>query len=169
METNTYLLAALVENRPGVLQRVSGLFRRRNFNIESISVGVSEKPGISRMTLAVTGDQKVLEQVMKQLNRLVEVIKVSELERESTVVRELALVKISTKNMNSRAEIIQYVNIFRGRVIDASRDSLIVEITGDTSKVQAFLHMVEEFGIKEMAKTGLTAMARGPKVREAEK
>ena len=121
------------------------------------------------MTLAVTGDQKVLEQVMKQLNRLVEVIKVSELERESTVVRELALVKISTKNMNSRAEIIQYVNIFRGRVIDASRDSLIVEITGDTSKVEAFLHMVEEFGIKEMAKTGLTAMARGPKVREAEK
>jgi acetolactate synthase-1/3 small subunit len=157
----THILVAMVEDRPGVMQRVSGLFRRRNFNIDSITVGHSEKPGISRMTLTVTGDHAVLEQVMKQLNKLIEVLKVIELDKGSSVVRELALVKISTKNETARAEVVSYVNIFRGRIVDVSRDSLIVEITGDSSKIDAFVNLVSSYGIRELARTGITAMSRG--------
>jgi acetolactate synthase-1/3 small subunit len=159
----THVLIALVEDRPGVMQRVSGLFRRRNFNIDSITVGRSEKEGISRMTLTVRGDQRILEQVMKQLNKLVEVLKVIQVEEAESVMRELALLKISTKDQNSRAEIVQYVNIFRGRIVDAGKDSLIVEITGDSEKIGAFVNLVSAFGIKELAKTGVTAMTRGTK------
>ncbi|MBI5253324.1 MAG: acetolactate synthase small subunit [Euryarchaeota archaeon] len=159
----THVLVALVEDRPGVMQRVSGLFRRRNFNIDSITVGRSEKEGISRMTLTVRGDQRILEQVMKQLNKLVEVLKVTQVEGADSVMRELALVKISTKDQNSRAEIVQYVNIFRGRIVDVGKDSLIVEITGDSEKIDAFVNLVSTFGIKELAKTGVTAMTRGTK------
>lgn len=159
----THVLVALVEDRPGVMQRVSGLFRRRNFNIDSITVGRSEKEGISRMTLTVRGDQRILEQVMKQLNKLVEVLKVTQVEGADSVMRELALVKISTKDQNSRAEIVQYVNIFRGRIVDVGKDSLIVEITGDSEKIDAFVNLVGTFGIKELAKTGVTAMTRGTK------
>lgn len=159
----THVLVALVEDRPGVMQRVSGLFRRRNFNIDSITVGRSEKEGISRMTLTVRGDQKILEQVMKQLNKLVEVLKVTKIESADSVMRELALVKISAKDQNSRAEVVQYVNIFRGRIVDVGKDSLIVEITGDSEKIDAFVNLVSAFGIKELAKTGVTAMTRGMK------
>jgi acetolactate synthase-1/3 small subunit len=159
----SHILVAWVEDRPGVMQRVSGLFRKRNFNIDSITVGHSEKKGISRMTLTVTGDDRVLEQVIKQLNKLIEVIKVTKLEREESVTRELALVKIGTKNEDVRAEIVQYVNIFRGRIVDVSKDSLIVEITGDSAKIDAFVKLMESYEIKELAKTGLTAMTRGSK------
>lgn len=159
----THVLVALVEDRPGVMQRVSGLFRKRNFNIDSITVGRSEKEGISRMTLTVRGDQRILEQVIKQLNKLVEVLKVAQVEGADSVMRELALVKISTKDQNSSAEIVQYVNIFRGRIVDVGKDSLIVEITGDRSKIDAFVNLVSTFGIKELAKTGVTAMTRGTK------
>ncbi len=161
--SETHVLVALVEDRPGVMQRVSGLFRKRNFNIDSITVGRSEKEGISRMTLTVRGDQRILEQVMKQLNKLVEVLKVVQVEGADSVMRELALVKISTKDQNSRAEIVQYVNIFRGRIVDVGKDSLIVEITGDSEKIDAFVNFVSTFGIKELAKTGVTAMTRGTK------
>ncbi len=157
----THVLVALVEDRPGVMQRVSGLFRKRNFNIDSITVGRSEKEGISRMTLTVRGDQRILEQVMKQLNKLVEVLKVIQVEGADSVMRELALMKISTKDQNSRAEIVQYVNIFRGRIVDVGKDSLIVEITGDSEKIDAFVNLASTFGIKELAKTGVTAMTRG--------
>lgn len=160
---NKHILVALVEDRPGVMQRVSGLFRKRNFNIDSITVGHSEKEGISRMTLTVTGDQQVLEQVMKQLNKLVDVLKVVKLEKKNTVVRELALVKISIKNENVRSEVISYSNIFRGRVVDVSADSMIIEITGESAKVDAFIALVSQFGIKELTRTGVTAMIRGIK------
>jgi acetolactate synthase-1/3 small subunit len=163
MAEESHILVALVEDRPGVMQRVSGLFRKRNFNIDSISVGHSEKKGISRMTLTVTGDKQVLEQVMKQLNKLIEVLKVSKLDWDDSVTRELALVKITTRDEESRAEIVQYVNIFRGRIVDVSKASLIVEITGDSAKIDAFIKLVEPFGIKELAKTGTTAMVRGAK------
>jgi acetolactate synthase-1/3 small subunit len=113
------------------------------------------------MTLTVTGDHAVLEQVMKQLNKLIEVLKVIELDKGSSVVRELALVKISTKNETARAEVVSYVNIFRGRIVDVSRDSLIVEITGDSSKIDAFVNLVSSYGIRELARTGITAMSRG--------
>lgn len=157
----THILVALVEDKPGVMQRVSGLFRKRNFNIDSITVGHSEKPGVSRMTLTVTGDHAVLEQVMKQLNKVIEVLKVIELNKKSSVQRELALVKIRTKNETARAEVVSYVNIFRGRIVDVSKDSLIVEITGDSSKIEAFVKLVSTFGVHELARTGVTAMARG--------
>ncbi|MFQ5816133.1 MAG: acetolactate synthase small subunit [Candidatus Hydrothermarchaeaceae archaeon] len=156
-----HILVVLVEDHPGVLQRVAGMFRKRNFNIDSITVGHSEQEGISRMTITVRGDTQVLEQVMKQLNKLIEVIKVLELPRDDTVSRELALLKIKTKDEKARAEVVQYANIFRGRVIDVRKDSLIVEITGDRDKVDAFVKLASMFGIQELAKTGVTAMARG--------
>ncbi len=160
-EDQIHILVTLVEDKPGVLQRVSGLFSRRNFNIDSITVGHSEKKGISRMTIAVRGDTRVLEQVMKQLNKLIEVRKVTKLEKDETVARELALVKITTKDETARAEVVQYANIFRGRIIDVKKDSLVVEITGERSKIDAFVNLVSMFGIQELAKTGMTAMARG--------
>ncbi len=160
-----HILSVLVEDKPGVMQRVSGLFRRRNFNIDSITVGHSEKKGISRITLTVAGDRKILEQVMKQLNKLIEVIKVSELSEKESVVRELALVKVRTKNEGVRSELISYANIFRGRIIDVSKDSMIIEITGDSEKIDAFIDLVKIYGILELARTGITAMVRGAKKR----
>lgn len=155
-----HLIYALVEDRPGVMQRVSGLFTRRNFNIDTISVGHTGKRGISRISLTVRGSRKDLEQVMKQLSKIIEVRKVVELKKDTSVARELALVKISTKDEDQRAEVIQYVNIFRGRIVDVCKETMIVEITGDSAKVAAFLQLVKTFGIKELAKTGITAMAR---------
>ena len=158
-----YILSVLVEDKPGVMQRVSGLFRRRNFNIDSITVGHSEKKGVSRITLTVAGDRKILEQVMKQLNKLIEVVKVSELSEKESVVRELALVKVRTKNESMRSELISYANIFRGRIVDVSKDSMIIEITGDSEKIDAFIDLVKIYGILELARTGITAMIRGAK------
>jgi len=155
-----HIIYALVEDRPGVMQRISGLFTRRNFNIDTISVGRSEKKGISRISLSVRGSRKDLEQVMKQLSKIIEVRKVVELKKDTSVARELALVKIATKDEDQRAEVIQYVNIFRGRIVDVSKDSMVVEITGDSAKVDAFLQLVKTFGLKELAKTGITAMSR---------
>ncbi|RLG58961.1 MAG: acetolactate synthase small subunit [Candidatus Hydrothermarchaeota archaeon] len=163
-----YILSVLVEDKPGVMQRVSGLFRRRNFNIDSITVGHSEKKGVSRITLTVAGDRKILEQVMKQLNKLIEVVKVSELSEKESVVRELALVKVRTKNESVRSELISYANIFRGRIVDVSKNSMIIEITGDSEKIDAFIDLVKIYGILELARTGITAMIRGAK-REVKK
>ena len=162
-EIETHILVVLVEDRPGVMQRISGLFRKRNFNIDSITVGHSEKPGISRITLMVAGDESVLEQVTKQLNKLIEVIKITKLEDENSVTRELALIKIKVKNEAARADIVQYTNIFRGRIVDVRKESMIVEITGDRAKLDAFIESVESFGVVELAKTGVTAMTRGAK------
>lgn len=163
MMNETHILVALVEDRPGVMQRVSGLFRKRNFNIDSITVGHSEKEGISRITLTVSGDERIIEQVIKQLNKLIEVIKVTKLDNENSVMRELALVKIKVKNEAARGDMVQYVNIFRGRIVDVRKDSMIVEITGDNEKIDAFIESVSSFGIAELAKTGVTAMTRGQK------
>ncbi len=154
------ILVAHVEDRPGVMQRVSGLFRKRNFNIDSITVGHSEKEGISRITLTVEGDESVLEQVIKQLSKLIEVVKITKLSSENSVMRELALVKINVKNEAARADIVQYANIFRGRVVDVRKNSMIVEITGDTAKVDAFIELIGSFGVIELGKTGVTAMIR---------
>lgn len=157
-----HIISFLVENRPGVLYRVSGMFRRRNFNIESISVGPTERRDTARMTITVEGDEKIVEQVIKQLGKLVDVIKVSRLEEASSVVRELALVKVSA-DAKSRSDLIHYVNIFRGRIVDISPESATVEITGDSAKIDAFIDLVRPFGIKEVARTGVTALSRGPK------
>ena len=158
-----YVLSVLVENHSGVLSRVSGLFSRRGYNIYSLSVGVTEDPGISRMTIVVKGDKYIVEQIKKQLNKLIDVIKVIELKPDSSVYRELILIKVATTT-KQRAEVIEIVNVFRGRVVDVVSESLIIELTGDESKIEALINMLEPYGIKEIIRTGLTALERGNKV-----
>lgn len=162
-ESRTHIISALVLHKPGVLQRVSGLFTRRGFNIETITVGTSENKNLARMTIISKGDEKVLEQITKQLNKLIDVIKVRDLDPDITVKRELCLIKVHTATEKARAEVIQYTNIFRGRVIDVNPETLTVEITGDPEKIEAMIDLVSNFGIKEIARTGPTAITRGNK------
>jgi acetolactate synthase-1/3 small subunit len=157
-----HTLAVLVENKYGVLTRVAGLFSRRGFNIDSLAVGITEDPTISRMTIVVRGDEHVLEQVTKQLNKLIEVIRVTDLGADESVERELALIKVNTDASN-RAEIIQIVDIFRARIIDVASKSVTIEVTGDSGKIKAIQTLLKPFGIKEMARTGKVALTRGSK------
>jgi acetolactate synthase-1/3 small subunit len=159
----TKVISVLVENKPGVLHGVSNLFRRRNFNIESITVGPSENRDIARMTITVNGDEKTLEQVVKQLAKLIDVLKVEELEEGRFVMRELALIKVNVPTPKERSDIINCVEVFRGRIIDVSTDSLTVEITGTPDKLDAFLNLMQTTGVIELARTGITALARGAK------
>jgi acetolactate synthase-1/3 small subunit len=155
-----HTLVALMEDRPGVLTRVVSLFRRRNFNIESISVGHTETPEISRMTLVVDGSGTTVEQVTKQLYKLINIRKVSDVTEDPTVDRELALIKISAKPVN-RTEIMQIVDIFRGKVVDVAPTSLMVEVTGPEDKIDSFVALVRPYGIKELVRTGKVCMVRG--------
>jgi acetolactate synthase-1/3 small subunit len=150
----------LVENQPGVLTRVAGLFGRRGFNIQSLAVGVTQDPTLSRMTVVVDGDDRVLEQVKKQLDKLVNVLKVSVLEGPEAISRELALVRVYAPP-SQRAAIQQLADIFRARIVDVARRSLVVEVTGDQDKVAAMMSLLAEFGIIEVVRTGRIAMARG--------
>src|ERR1700753_1017558 len=155
-----HILSILVENKPGVLTRIAGLFARRGFNINTLAVGPTDDPTLSRITLTLDGAMHPLDQVTKQLHKLVNVIKIRDLEPESTVARELALFKISADGA-SRAEVMQMVDIFRGRVIDVARRSVIIEVTGSWEKIEAFERMVRPFGLIEMARTGEIAISRG--------
>lgn len=155
-----HTISVLVENKSGVLARIATLFAARGFNIDSLAVGETEDPDISRMTIMVKGDESVLEQVTKQLNKLVDVIKVNDFSEVDYVERGLALVKISV-NKSNKAEIMQMVGIFRTRIVDVSQDSMTVEITGDEEKIEAFISMVMPYGIKEVCRTGEVALARG--------
>ena len=157
----THIISALVEHRPGVLQRISSLFARRKFNIESITVGETENCAIARMTIVTTGDDKILEQITKQLNKLPDVIKVMDLVAENSVIRELCIVKVSTPDINQKTAVMQYANVFRGNIVDVSPKTTSVQIVGESSKINAFLAMVRNLGIKEIARTGATAMQRG--------
>ncbi len=159
----THIISALVLNKPGVLQRVAGLFTRRGFNIDNITVGASEKDKFARMTIISQGDEKVLEQITKQLNKLIDVIKVRDLDPESTVKRELCLIKVHAPAERIRSEVIQYASIFRGRIIDVSSENLTIEITGTPDKIDALIDLLRGFGIKEIARTGPTAISRGIK------
>jgi acetolactate synthase I/III small subunit len=159
----TKVIAALVENKPGVLHSVANMFRRRGFNIESITVGHTEKKGITRMTITVSGDEKTLEQIVKQMNKLIDVVKVASLEPDSIVTRELALIKVNVPDTKTRSDIINCVEVFRGHVIDVSPETLTIEITGTPDKIDAFLNLVKGYGILELARTGLTALSRGIK------
>jgi acetolactate synthase-1/3 small subunit len=163
-----HTVSVLVQNKPGVLARTAGLFSRRGYNIESLTVGVTENEAVSRMTIVVTGDDTVVEQVTKQLNKLIEVIKVSDLPKESYVNRELVLIKVTADSSN-RAEIMQIVNIFRARIVDVAPKSLIIEVTGDEGKLDALVGMLKQFGIKEIVRTGTLALGRGPKVIQSGK
>ena len=157
-----HTISVLVENKFGVLARISTLFAARGFNIDSLAVGETEDPNISRMTIVVKGDDKILEQVEKQLNKLVDVIKVSDYKEAKHLERDLALVKVKT-DKNNRSEVMQIVDIFRSKIVDVAHDSVVVEITGDEEKIDALLELLRPFGIKEMCRTGIIAIGRGGK------
>jgi acetolactate synthase-1/3 small subunit len=155
-----HTLVALVEDKPGVLTRMASLFRRRGFNIESIAVGHSEMPNLSRMTLVVNGSADILEQVRKQLGKVVNVVKVTDVTADNITVRELALIKVRAIS-STRSEIIEIADIFRANIVDVAADSLTIEITGDEDKLDSLLNLLRSFGIKEVARTGSIAMLRG--------
>ena len=155
-----HTLVALVEDKPGVLTRMASLFRRRGFNIESIAVGHSELPNLSRMTIVVNGGANILEQVRKQLSKVVNVVKVADVTADNITVRELALIKVKATS-STRSEIIEIADIFRANIVDVATDSLTVEITGDEDKVDSMLKLLRGFGVKEVARTGRIAMLRG--------
>lgn len=155
-----YVISVLVENHSGVLSRVSGLFSRRGYNIDSLTVGVTDNPEFSRMTIVVRGDEYILEQIEKQLAKLVEVVSIRHCESSGTVVRELALIKVNAKASN-RVGVIETANIFRARIVDVGVDSLVVEATGSEDKIAGLIKLLEPFGILELVRTGLTAMERG--------
>jgi acetolactate synthase-1/3 small subunit len=163
-----HTLAVLVENKPGVLTRVAGLFSRRGFNIESLAVGVTENADTSRITIVVSGDDHVLEQVEKQLNKLIDVIRVSDIPPDESVSRELALIKVGVDS-TTRAEVMQIVDVFRAKIVDVGIKSLVIEVTGDEGKINAMEQLLRHFGIKEMVRTGKIAMNRGAKVVQVEK
>lgn len=155
-----HILSILVENKPGVLTRIAGLFARRGFNIDTLAVGPTDDPTLSRITLTLDGAMHPIDQVTKQLHKLVNVIKIRDLEPAETVARELALFKVSADG-STRAEVMQMVEIFRGKIIDISKRSVIVEVTGSFDKIEAFERMVRPFGLIEMARTGEIAISRG--------
>ena len=157
-----HTLSVLVEDVPGVLARIAGLFSRRGFNIESLAVGPTEKVGVSRMTIVVSVADLPLEQVTKQLNKLVNVIKIVELEDANSVQRELIMVKVATTT-DTRSHILETVNLFRAKVVDVAPDALTVEATGDHGKLDALLRVLEPFGIKELVQSGAVAVSRGAK------
>jgi acetolactate synthase-1/3 small subunit len=159
---STHTLSVLVENKPGVLARVAGLFSRRGFNIESLAVGPTEHPDVSRMTIVVAVDELPLEQVTKQLNKLVNVIKIVELEGGSAVQRELLLVKVRA-DATVRSQVLETVQLFRAKVVDVSPEALTIEATGTSDKIEALRRMLEPYGVREMVQSGMVAIGRGPR------
>jgi acetolactate synthase I/III small subunit len=155
-----HTLVVLVEDKPGVLNRVASLFRRRAFNIESLTVGHTEQPGMSRMTIVIDGNQTNIERVTANLYKLVNIIHVVDLAGMASVSRDLALIKVSVSAIN-RSEVMQLVEVYRSRIVDVTNDSLVIEITGDEDKINSFVEVLRPFGILEMVRTGLVAMARG--------
>lgn len=160
MAATKHTLVALVEDKPGVLNRMASLFRRRGFNIESIAVGHSEVPHLSRMTIVVDGSTTMVEQVRKQVDKVIDVVRVSDITGDEKVARELALVKVKATS-STRSEIIEIVDIFRASIVDVASDSLTIEVTGDEEKISSLFTLLRGFGIKEVARTGRIAMTRG--------
>jgi acetolactate synthase-1/3 small subunit len=165
MQDKRHTLVSLVQDEPGVLTRVAGLFRRRGFNIESLSVGHCEQPGLSRMTIVVIGDEAEVEPVTKQLDKLINIVSVADITRDDKVVRELALIKVSA-SAKTRSEIMQIVDVFRANIVDVAPDSLMIEVTGDEDKIDSLIKMLRDFGMQELARTGRTALTRGVFSRE---
>ncbi len=155
-----HTITALVEDKPGVLNRITSMFRRRGYNIASLAVGPSELPELSRMTFVVEGNPHTVEQVAKNLNKLIDVIKVVDISHENSVRRELALIRVRS-NVQTRSEIMQIVDIFRANIVDVAPEALIVEVIGDENKVNALIALLHSFGIQEVMRTGIVAMSRG--------
>lgn len=158
----SHVLALLVEDKPGLLTRVAGLFSRRGFNINSLAVGPSDTPGLSRITVVVDVDELPLEQVTKQLNKLINVIKIVELEPNQAVLREHMLIKVKA-DQNTRSQILEMVDLFRAKIVDVTTEVLVIEATGNTQKVEAFLKVLEPYGVKEIVQSGMVAIGRGSK------
>jgi acetolactate synthase I/III small subunit len=159
---NTHTLSVLVEDKPGVLARVASLFSRRGFNIQSLAVGATEQKDMSRMTIVVSVEDSPLEQITKQLNKLVNVIKIVEQEPDNSVDRELALIKVRA-DASTRSQVIEAVNLFRAKVVDVSTESLIIETTGTPEKLEALLRVLEPYGIRELVQSGVVSLSRGPR------
>ncbi len=162
MTTPTHTLSVLVEDKPGVLARVASLFSRRGYNIASLAVGATEQKNMSRMTIVVCVDESPLEQITKQLNKLVNVIKIVEQDEDNSVSRELALIKVRA-DANTRSQVIEAVNLFRAKVVDVSTESLTIEATGTPAKLEAFLRVLEPYGIRELVQSGVVSLSRGPR------
>lgn len=162
MEDKRKIIGVIVENQPGVLARIAGLFSSRNFNIESLAVGETEDSTTSRMTIVARGDEIILEQIEKQLNKLIDVIKVVDMTDEDYVERELALIKINAEGKD-KTDLIHYINIFKGKIMDTSPETVIVEITGNDERINSFLDIIKSFGIKEMVRTGPVVLIREKK------
>ena len=160
MATTKHTLVAIVQDKPGVLNRMASLFRRRGFNIESIAVGHSEVTNLSRVTIIVNGSNAMVEQVRKQLDKLIDVVRVSDISAEKITTRELALIKVKT-NSATRSEIIEIADIFRANIVDVTADSIMIEITGDEEKIESMMKLLKGFGIREIARTGRIAMVSG--------
>ncbi len=158
-----HTLAVLVENKAGVLSRVTGLFSRRGFNIESLAVGTCEEPGMSRITIVVIGDDGKVEQVTKQLNKLIDVIKVSDLMENERVERELAMIKVAAEPGTTRAEIMQIAQIFRAQIVDVGAKTVVLQVVGDTDKIDALEKLLRQYGVKELVRTGRIGILRGAK------
>ncbi|HEX7426785.1 MAG TPA: acetolactate synthase small subunit [Mycobacterium sp.] len=158
----THTLSVLVEDKPGVLARVASLFSRRGYNIQSLAVGATEQKDMSRMTIVVCVDESPLEQITKQLNKLVNVIKIVEQDENNSVSRELALIKVRA-DATTRSQVIEAVNLFRAKVVDVSTESLTIEATGTPAKLEAFLRVLEPYGIRELAQSGVVSLSRGPR------
>jgi len=158
----THTLSVLVEDKPGVLARVASLFSRRGYNIQSLAVGATEQKDMSRMTIVVSVDESPLEQITKQLNKLINVIKIVEQDEDHNVSRELALVKVRA-DATTRGQVIEAVNLFRAKVVDVSTESLTIEATGTPAKLEAFLRVLEPYGIRELAQSGVVSLSRGPR------
>ena len=159
-----HIVAALVENKPGVLFRVTNLFRARSFNIESITVGSTEQVDLSRMTITTKTDERTLDQLVKQLRKLIDVVEVRVLNTSKTVYRELALIKMKAEEPTARMEITTYASIFRANILDIGQDTIMVEITGTPDKIDAFKNLVYSFGIIQLARTGVSALPRGENI-----
>lgn len=155
-----HTISVIVENKPGVLSRVSGLFARRGFNIESLAVGVTENPQVSRITIVAEGDESDLEQIIKQLYKLIDTLRVFDLPKDTSIERELALIKV-TANEKTRPEITQIADVFRARIVDVSEGSIIIEISDEHSKVDSIEAMLQKYGIKEMVRTGTIGLLKG--------
>ena len=169
MKDAMFIVGMVVEDRPGVLHRISNMFRRRNFNIESISAGVTEQKELVRITIAIVGDETTAHQVVRQSEKLLEVVHVNILDQKRSVLREMALVKIATPDARVRSDVMNWVSIFRGQVVDVSPESVIVEVTGTPDKIDAFVELAKRVGVKEMSRTGITALERGLKTITSEK
>lgn len=159
---NRHTLSVLVENKPGVLTRIAGMFARRNYNIHSLAVGPTDDPRVSRLTLVVGTEAVQLEQIVKQLNKLVHVLKIVELDEDEAVVREMQLVKVAAEPSH-RSQIIELADVFRAKIVDVDHDSITIEAAGDPSKLEAMISLLEPYGIREMVRSGTIALARGSK------